>query len=120
MDIEQTFYALADRHRRFLLDSLARSDGQTLTQLSARLPMSRFGAMKHLRVLEDAGLVMAYKVGREKRHYLNPAPLQDVDGWMAKYRRLWEERLDHLEDYLHEIQEERKERSNDGYYPDKS
>jgi len=107
------FHALADHHRRLLLDLLSQSDGQTLTELSAHLPMSRFGAMKHLRILEDAGLINTRKVGREKLHYLNPAPMQDVAGWVDKYRRHWEERLDRLEDYLRELQEEQKEQRND-------
>ncbi len=111
------FHALADHHRRYLLDLLSRSGGQTLTELSAHLPMSRFGAMKHLRVLEDAGLVTTRKVGREKRHYLNPAPLQDVADWVEKYRRFWDERIDRLEDYLRELQQEQKERKNDPNKP---
>lgn len=108
------FRAVADHHRLHLLDLLSQSGGQTLTDLSAHLPMSRFGAMKHLRILEDAGLVTTRKVGREKLHYLNPEPIQEVADWAERYRRLWEERLDRLENYLHELQQ--KEHSND---PDK-
>jgi DNA-binding transcriptional ArsR family regulator len=122
MEMEDVFHALADRHRRYLLDLLSRADGQTLTELSAHLPMSRFGAMKHLRVLEDAGLVRTRKVGREKLHYLNPAPLQQVAGWVEQYRRLWEERLDRLEEVLRELQQEQQtemEQSNaSDEYPD--
>src|SRR3954464_12978503 len=114
MEIEHVFHALADHHRRYLLDLLSQTNGQTLTQLSAHLPMSRFGAMKHLRVLEDAGLVRTRKVGREKLHYLDPAPMQDVADWVEKYRRFWEERIDRLEDYLQELQQ--KEHDNE---PDK-
>ena len=105
MDVEQVFQALADPHRRRLLDLLIQTDGQTLTQLGAHLPMSRFGVMKHLRVLEAAGLLTTRKVGREKRHYLNPLPLQVVAAWMEPYRRFWEPRLDRLEDYLRELQQ---------------
>ena len=114
MEVEHVFHALADHHRRHLLDLLSQTDGQTLTELSAHLPMTRFGAMKHLRVLEDAGLVKTRKVGREKLHYLDPAPMQDVADWVEKYRRFWEESMDRLEDYLHQLQQ--KEQSND---PDK-
>lgn len=104
MEVEQVFKALADHHRRRLLDVLAHTDGQTLTELCAHLPMTRFGVMKHLDILEAAGLITTRKVGREKRHYLNPAPLQDVDAWMEPYRRLWNARLDRLEDYLRDLQ----------------
>jgi DNA-binding transcriptional ArsR family regulator len=77
--------------------------------------MSRFGAMKHLRILEEAGLLTTRKVGREKLHYLNPAPMQDVAGWVEQYRRFWDERLDRLEDYLRELQQ--KEQENDHKEP---
>jgi DNA-binding transcriptional ArsR family regulator len=110
MEVEHVFKALADHHRRHLLDSLAQNDGQTLTQLCAHLSMSRFGVMKHLDVLEEAGLITTRKVGREKRHYLNPAPMQGIADWIERYRRFWEERLDRLEAVLQEIQQdERKE-----------
>ena len=115
MEIEHVFKALADHHRRHLLDLLSQTDGQTLTELSAHLPMSRFGAMKHLRILEGAGLLTTRKVGREKLHYLNPVPMQDVAGWVERYRRLWDERLDRLEDYLREMQQ--KEQENDDREP---
>ena len=111
MEVEHVFKAVADHHRRHLLDSLSRNDGQTLTELSADLPMTRFGAMKHLRILEEAGLVSTRKVGREKLHYLNPLPLQDVADWVETYRRSWEGRLDRLEEYLRELQD--KEQRND-------
>ena len=109
------FKALADHHRRHLLDLLSQTDGQTLTDLSAHLPMTRFGVMKHLRILEDAGLVTTRKVGREKLHYLNPAPMQDVAGWVEKYRLFWDEGFDRLEDYLRELQQ--KEQRNDRNEP---
>src|SRR2546423_6589668 len=98
MESEHVFKAVADHHRRRLLDSLAQDGGQTLTQLCACLPMSRIGVMKHLHILEQAGLITTHKVGREKLHYLNPVPLRDVDDWLAGYRRLWNERMDRLED----------------------
>jgi len=111
MEVEHVFKAVADHHRRHLLDSLSQTDGQSLTELSADLPMTRFGAMKHLRILEEAGLVSTRKVGREKLHYLNPLPLQDVADWVETYRRSWEGRLDRLEDYLRELQD--KEQGNE-------
>src|SRR6476659_10770295 len=111
MDVEHVFKAVADHHRRHLLDLLSQNDGLSLNELCAHLPMTRFGAMKHLRVLEEAGLVTTRKVGREKLHYLNPIPMQDVAYWVEKYRRFWEESMDRLEDYLHQIQQE--EQSND-------
>ena len=85
------FRALADPTRRLLLDRLRERDGRTLTELEWELtrsrPMTRFGVMKHLRVLEEAGLVVARKVGREKHHYLNPVPIQRVaDRWVGRFR----------------------------------
>jgi uncharacterized protein YndB with AHSA1/START domain/DNA-binding transcriptional ArsR family regulator len=81
------FRALADPSRRLLLDGLFERDGQTLGELTARLPdMTRFGVMKHLGVLEQAGLISTRKVGREKRHYLNPVPIRRIhDRWISKY-----------------------------------
>ena len=104
MDAEPVFKALADHHRRRLLDALAQSDGQTLTELCAHLPMSRFGVMKHLRILEEAGLLTTRKVGRAKRHYLTPAPIHTVAAWVEPYRRLWEARMDRLDSYLRDLQ----------------
>jgi DNA-binding transcriptional ArsR family regulator len=115
MEVEIVFHALADPHRRHLLDALVQADGQTLTELSAQLPMTRFGAMKHLRILEEAGLVTTRKVGRQKLHYLNPRPMQSAAAWLDQYRRLWEERLDRLEDYLQELRQ--KEQNNDRLEP---
>lgn len=106
------FKALADHHRRHLLDSLAQNDGQTLTELCAHVPMSRFGVMKHLDILEESGLITTRKVGREKRHYLNPAPMQDVADWVESYRRFWEERMERLEAILHELQKEERNDHN--------
>lgn len=100
MDVEHVFKALADHHRRHLIDMLAQKDGQTLTELCAHLPMSRIGVMKHLRILEEAGLIRTRKVGRNKLHYLNPAPLQSVADWADQYRRFREESYDRLEDIL--------------------
>jgi DNA-binding transcriptional ArsR family regulator len=80
------FKALADPTRRHLLDRLFGRDGLTLTQLESELEMTRFGVMKHLRVLENAGLVTTRRAGREKHHYLNPVPIRLLhDRWIDKY-----------------------------------
>jgi DNA-binding transcriptional ArsR family regulator len=85
-DDELVFKALADSTRRFLLDLLFARDGRTLTELESELEMTRFGVMKHLRVLEDAGLVVTRRSGREKLHYLNPVPIRLIhDRWIDKY-----------------------------------
>ena len=85
-DDDKVFKALADPTRRFLLDRLFARDGRTLTELESELEMSRFGVMKHLRVLEDAALVVTRRSGREKLHYLNPVPIRLVhDRWIGKY-----------------------------------
>ena len=87
MDDDLVFKALADRTRRLLLDRLFERDGRTLTELEAQLEMTRFGVMKHLKVLEQAGLVVARKQGREKLHFLNPVPIRQIhDRWIDKYR----------------------------------
>ena len=95
------FKALADATRRELLDELFRHDGQTLTSLEERFEMSRFGVMKHLKVLEDAGLVVTRKRGREKLHFLNPVPIRLVhDRWVSKYAEPWVAGLSDLKDRL--------------------
>jgi uncharacterized protein YndB with AHSA1/START domain len=95
--MDAVFRALADPTRRSLLDELFRDDGQTLSALEERLPMTRFGVMKHLRVLEEAGLVVTKKRGREKLHFLNPVPIRLVhDRWVSKYTESWAARLSEL------------------------
>jgi DNA-binding transcriptional ArsR family regulator len=85
-DDDRVFKALADPTRRFLLDLLFERDGRTLTELESELEMTRFGVMKHLRVLEEAGLVVARRSGREKLHFLNPVPIRFIhDRWIDKY-----------------------------------
>jgi DNA-binding transcriptional ArsR family regulator len=85
-DDDLVFKALADRTRRHLLDRLFERGGRTLTELESELEMSRFGVMKHLRVLEQAGLVVHRRSGREKLHYLNPVPIRLIhDRWIDKY-----------------------------------
>jgi DNA-binding transcriptional ArsR family regulator len=88
-DDDGAFKALADHTRRHLLDRLFERDGQTLTELESGLEMTRFGVMKHLRVLEEAGLVVTRRSGREKHHYLNPIPIRLIhDRWIDKYTEL--------------------------------
>jgi len=86
MHDDRVFKALADPSRRHLLDRLFERDGRTLTELTEELEMTRFGVMKHLQVLENAGLVVSRKVGRLKLHYLNPVPIRQIhDRWIDKY-----------------------------------
>jgi len=86
VDDDRVFKALADPTRRHLLDRLFEQDGRTLGQLEGGLEMTRFGVMKHLRVLEDAGLVVTRRAGREKHHFLNPVPIRELhDRWIDKY-----------------------------------
>jgi DNA-binding transcriptional ArsR family regulator len=84
--MDDVFKALADPTRRSLLDELFKEDGQTLGALEQRLPMTRFGVMKHLKVLEEAGLVTTRRQGREKLHFLNAVPIRLIhDRWVSKY-----------------------------------
>jgi len=95
------FKALADPTRRSLLDRLFREDGQTLGALQGRFRMTRFGVMKHLKQLEDAGLVVTKRRGREKLHFLNPVPIRLVhDRWVSKYAEPWTAALSDLKTKL--------------------
>src|SRR4029077_19418749 len=88
--MDDVFKALADPTRRSVLDELFQRDGQTLSELERRLPMTRFGVMKHLKVLEEAGLVVTKRRGREKLHFLNPIPIRLVhDRWGGKDAQPW-------------------------------
>ncbi|MGI5215011.1 ArsR/SmtB family transcription factor [Plantactinospora sp. CA-290183] len=99
--MDEVFKALADPTRRALLDELFRADGQTLGALEERFPMSRFGVMKHLRQLEQAGLVVTRRRGREKLHFLNPVPIRLVhDRWVSKYAEPWAATLSGLKSRL--------------------
>jgi uncharacterized protein YndB with AHSA1/START domain len=99
--MDEVFKALADATRRSLLDELFRQDGQTLTALEARFEMTRFGVMKHLKQLEEAGLVVTRRHGREKLHFLNPVPIRLVhDRWVSKYSEPWAAALSGLKDRL--------------------
>ncbi|MEU7906611.1 metalloregulator ArsR/SmtB family transcription factor [Actinoplanes sp. NPDC049118] len=85
-DDDRVFKALADPTRRFLLDLLFAREGRTLTELESEVEMTRFGVSKHLKVLEEAGLVVVRREGREKLHFLNPVPIRLIhDRWIDKY-----------------------------------
>ena len=102
-DDDLVFKALADPTRRFLLDRLYKRDGRTLTELESLLEMTRFGVMKHLRVLEEAGLVVTRRSGREKLHFLNPVPIRLIhDRWIDKFT---ERRISALADLKHELED---------------
>src|SRR4051812_20019341 len=101
--MDAVFRALSDPTRRSLLDELFKEDGQSLSALEARLPMTRFGVMKHLKVLEEAGVVVARRSGREKLHHLNAVPIQLVhDRWGSKYSERWATGLSALKHDLEE------------------
>lgn len=102
-DDDRVFKALADPTRRLLLDRLFERDGRTLTDLESDLEMTRFGVMKHLRILEDANLVVTKRQGREKLHFLNPVPIREVhDRWIDKYTERRVKALVELKDELEE------------------
>src|SRR5438876_10049632 len=104
--MDAVFRALADATRRSLLDELFERDGQTLSELEQRLPMTRFGVMKHLRLLEEANLVTTRRRGREKLHFLNPVPIRLVhDRWVSKYAEPWAAALSGLKTRLEERME---------------
>jgi uncharacterized protein YndB with AHSA1/START domain len=99
--VDAVFRALADHTRRSLLDELFREDGQTLNALEERFSMTRFGVMKHLKQLEEAGLVVTRRRGREKLHFLNPVPIRLVhDRWVSKYAEPWATTLSGLKQRL--------------------
>jgi uncharacterized protein YndB with AHSA1/START domain len=99
--VDEVFKALADPTRRSLLDELFGQDGQTLGMLEERFDMSRFGVMKHLKVLEEAGLVVTRRRGREKLHFLNPVPIRLVhDRWVSKYSEPWVAGLSDIKERL--------------------
>ena len=101
--MDKVFRALADPTRRSLLDELFKQDGQTLSALERRLPMTRIGVMKHLRLLEEAGLVTTKRRGREKLHFLNPVPIRLVhDRWVSKYAEPWAATLSGLKKRIEE------------------
>lgn len=101
-DDDLVFKALADPTRRHLLDRLFERDGRTLTELESDLEMTRFGVMKHLRLLEDSGLVVTRKSGREKLHFLNPVPIRQIHNrWIDKFT---ERRVEALLDLKQELE----------------
>jgi uncharacterized protein YndB with AHSA1/START domain len=100
-NMDDTFKALADPTRRSLLDALHKNDGQTLSALEANLTMTRFGVMKHLKILEAARLITTQKEGREKKHYLNAIPIRLIyERWVSKYEEPWAKALSNLKQNL--------------------
>jgi|SRR6476620_304609 len=105
--MDEVFKALADPTRRELLDRLREQDGQSLSSLEEGVPMSRFGVMKHLKVLEEAGLVTTQKRGREKLHFLNPVPIRLIhDRWVSKYAEPWASALSELKQDIEKEEDE--------------
>jgi DNA-binding transcriptional ArsR family regulator len=103
-DDDRVFKALADPSRRFLLDLLFVRDGRTQSELESELEMTRFGVAKHLKVLEEAGLVVVRRSGREKLHFLNPVPIRQIhDRWIDKYT---EHQVTALIDLKRQLEEE--------------
>lgn len=103
-DDDRVFKALADPTRRLLLDRLFARDGRTLTELESELAMTRFGVMKHLRVLEDANLIITRRSGREKLHFINAVPIRLIhDRWIDKFT---EHRVSALTDLKRQLEEE--------------
>ncbi len=101
MDQDEVFRALADPTRRLLLDELFRIDGQSLGVMAERLPMTRFGVMKHLKILEKAGLVVTRRYGREKLHFLNAVPIRLIHNrWVSKFAEPWTAALSNLKQTL--------------------
>ena len=104
VDDDRVFRALGDPTRRHLLDRLFAQDGRTLTELESELDMTRFGVMKHLRLLEEAGLVVTRRSGRKKLHYLNPVPIRLIhDRWIDKYTERHVSALVDLKNQLEEM-----------------
>jgi uncharacterized protein YndB with AHSA1/START domain/DNA-binding transcriptional ArsR family regulator len=104
--VEAVFKALSDQTRRELLDELFRRDGQPLSALEERFAMTRFGVMKHLKLLEEAGLVVTRRSGRQKLHFLNPVPIRLVhDRWVSKYAEPWVTALSDLKTDLEKTME---------------
>ncbi|WP_349904434.1 ArsR/SmtB family transcription factor [Parafrigoribacterium humi] len=104
-DGDLVFKALADPTRRHLLDQLFERDGRALGELGTDVEMTRFGVMKHLKVLEDAGLVISRKVGRERLHFLNPVPIRLIhDRWITKYT---ERRVSALTELKEQLEQEK-------------
>jgi DNA-binding transcriptional ArsR family regulator len=101
--VDEVFKALADPTRRLLLDALHAQDGQTLGALEEQVAMTRFGVMKHLKVLEEANLVVTRRRGREKLHFLNPVPIRLIhDRWVSKYAEPWAAALTDIKRQLEE------------------
>jgi DNA-binding transcriptional ArsR family regulator len=106
--LDRTFSALADPTRREILARLA-SGQATVNELAKPFGISQPAVSKHLKVLERAGLIVRGREAQWRPSRLEAAPLEDVSNWLERFRRHWEERLDQLDDYLHELQEKGEE-----------
>ncbi len=114
VDDDRVFKALADPTRRLLLDWLFERDGRTLSELAAELQMTRFGVMKHLRVLEEAGLIVTRRSGREKLHFLNAVPIRLIhDRWIDKYTERRVSALTNLKRHLEETDADEPDQHED-------
>jgi DNA-binding transcriptional ArsR family regulator len=98
------FHALADRMRRNLLVNLAENSPKTATQLAEEFPITRQGILKHLNILEDAGLVAVHQIGREKRYAFTPTPLSELEQWLKQLNAKWDERLLRLKNLVEDEQ----------------
>ncbi len=104
--MDTVFRALADKHRRLLLDRLHAKNGQSLGQLCKKLAMTRQAVTKHLHILEEANLVITVKEGREKLHYINPVPINEIaERWIGKFERGHLRALSNLKEQLERGQE---------------
>jgi DNA-binding transcriptional ArsR family regulator len=106
--LDRVFHALADRHRRVIIERLSRGPA-TVSELAQPLPMSLPGVLQHVRVLENSGLVRSVKVGRVRTCRIEPAAMRPVERWIAARRLSWEGRLDRLGAYLAESSDDPKE-----------
>src|ERR1700760_1025495 len=114
--MDDVFKALADPTRRSLLDELSKNDGQTLNALEGHAAMTRFGVMKHLKQLEEAGLVVTRRRGREKLHYLNAIPIRLLhDRWVSKYTEPWVSTLTEMKYDLESTEEKTMEKNYEIY-----
>src|SRR3712207_6168110 len=101
LPMDDVFSALSHSTRRTILDLLKERDGRTLTDIEGHLPTTRFAVMKHLKVLENAHLIVTRKVGREKFHYLNPVPIQLIsDRWISRYASAFVQTMSDLKTHL--------------------
>src|SRR5512140_47238 len=110
--LSDTFAALADPTRRAILARLASGEAP-VTELAGPFAMTLPAVSKHLKVLERAGLIERSRDAQWRPCHLNPAPLKEVSDWLSEYRQFWEQSLDRLDEYLHELQKKEKTHARD-------